>query len=54
MVTEECCIACPIDIHSIENISNTNGVSITKITTQLQKLVEVASSLQGSINQFKS
>ena len=42
------------DINSIENISNKNGDSVVKITAELERLVEVASSLQGSINQFKS
>ena len=42
------------DINNIENISNTNGESVTKITSELERLVHVAASLQGSINQFKS
>jgi len=42
------------EINDIENISNTNGESVEKITSELQSLVAVASSLQGSINQFKS
>ena len=42
------------DINVIENISDTNGDSVMKITSELERLVEVASSLQGSINQFKS
>jgi len=42
------------EIHVIENISNNNGESVAKITLQLQRLMEVAASLQGSINQFKS
>ena len=42
------------DIKSIEDISNTNGASVSQITTQLERLVKVAASLQGSINQFKS
>ena len=42
------------DIHNIESISDENGDSVVKITSELERLVEVASSLQGSINQFKS
>ncbi len=42
------------DIKSIEDISNTNGASVSKISAQLERLVKVAASLQGSINQFKS
>ncbi len=42
------------DIKSIEDISHTNGASVNQITTQLERLVKVAASLQGSINQFKS
>ena len=42
------------DINVIENISTTNGASVAKITSELERLIEVASSLQGSINQFKS
>jgi len=42
------------DIKNIENISTRNGESVVKITSELERLVEVASSLQGSINQFKS
>ena len=42
------------DISNIEHISNKNGESVVKITLELQRLVKVAASLQGSINQFKS
>ena len=42
------------DINKIEMISSDNGLSVVKITTELQRLVEVASSLQSSINKFKS
>ena len=42
------------DITIIENISNDNGASVIKISSELHKLVEVAASLQKSINQFKS
>jgi methyl-accepting chemotaxis protein len=42
------------EINVIENISTTNGESVVKITSELERLVKVAASLQGSINQFKS
>ncbi len=42
------------DIKSIEDISHTNGASVSKISAQLERLVKVAASLQGSINQFRS
>ncbi len=41
------------DMTVIENITNTNSESVTKISSELERLIEVASSLQRSINQFK-
>ena len=42
------------DIASIENISSKNKESVDKISNELERLIEVASSLQRSINSFKS
>ena len=42
------------DIVSIENISSKNRESVDKISNELERLIEVASSLQQSINSFKS
>jgi methyl-accepting chemotaxis protein len=42
------------DINNIEVISSENGLSVVKITRELERLIEVASSLQRSINKFKS
>ena len=42
------------DISNIEALSTANGTSALSIEQELQKLVEVASSLQETINEFKS
>jgi len=42
------------DINSIEVISSANGESVKKISSELERLISVASSLQSSINKFKS
>jgi methyl-accepting chemotaxis protein len=42
------------DINSIEVISSENGESVKKISDELERLIGVASSLQSSINKFKS
>ncbi len=42
------------DISSIEVLSTANGQSAKNIESDLQRLVEVASSLQSTINEFKS
>ena len=42
------------DISNIEVLSTANGTSALSIEQELQKLVEVASSLQTTINEFKS
>ncbi|MDD5157976.1 methyl-accepting chemotaxis protein [Sulfurimonas sp.] len=43
-----------IDISKIETLSTANGVSAKSIESDLKQLVEVASSLQSTINEFKS
>ena len=42
------------NIHNIEALSVANGTSAISIEKDLQRLVEVASSLQNTINEFKS
>ena len=42
------------DVNNIETISNSNGESVSKITIELERLVQVVSSLQRTINEFKS
>jgi len=42
------------DIKTIENLSRENGESVQSIENDLQKLVNVASSLKTTIAQFKS
>ena len=42
------------DIKTIENLSRENGESVHNIENDLQKLVNVASSLKATIEQFKS
>jgi len=41
-------------IRKIETLSTTNDSSVTSIETDLQKLVQIASSLQRTIDEFKS
>jgi len=43
-----------LDINSIEKISFSNNTSILNIEDELEKLVEIANSLQESIDKFKS
>ena len=42
------------DISNIEALSTANGTSVTSIEEELQRLVGIASSLQKTINEFKS
>jgi len=42
------------DISQIEALSTANGTSVLSIESDLKRLVEVASSLQATINEFKS
>ncbi len=42
------------DISNIEALSTANGTSVQSIEQELQRLVEIASSLQKTINEFKS
>ena len=41
-------------IQAIESLSNANGANVLSIESDLQSLVEVASSLQSTIDEFKS
>jgi len=42
------------DISDIEALSTANGTSVLSIEEELQRLVHIASSLQETINEFKS
>ncbi len=42
------------DISNIEALSTANGTSVLSIEDELQRLVQIASSLQETINEFKS
>ncbi|MDY0115988.1 MAG: methyl-accepting chemotaxis protein [Sulfurimonadaceae bacterium] len=42
------------DIKTIEELSNENGISVENIEDDLKQLVQVASSLQATIEEFKS
>jgi len=42
------------DISRIEALSTANGTSVLNIENELRRLVQIASSLQKTINEFKS